>query len=45
MTDHQGYRELAAPYALDALAAAERTAFEEHLAECAACRADVQAFR
>ena len=45
MTDHQGYRELAAPFALDALSAAERAAFAAHLAECATCRADVQAFR
>ena len=45
MTDHQGYRELAAPFALDALTVAERAAFEAHLAECAICRADVQAFR
>src|SRR5439155_571678 len=28
MTDHQGYRELAAPFALDALTVAERAAFE-----------------
>ncbi len=45
MTDHERYRELAGPYALDALDAEERAPFEAHLAECATCRADVQAFR
>lgn len=37
--------ELAAPYALDALGADERAAFEAHLAECETCRGDVQSFR
>ncbi len=45
MTDHQDYRELAAPYALEALTSDERVGFEAHLAECAACRAEVQSFR
>lgn len=44
MTDHQWF-ELAAPYALGALTPDERAGFEAHLAECATCRADVQAFR
>lgn len=44
MTDHR-WLELAAPYTLDALAAAERADFEAHLAECATCRAEVQALR
>ncbi len=44
MTDHQ-WLELAAPFVLDALSVEERAAFEAHLAECAACRGDVQAFR
>ncbi len=44
MTDHQ-WQELAAPYALSALAQEERAEFEAHLAECATCRAEVQAFR
>jgi anti-sigma-K factor RskA len=33
--------DLAAGYALDALEPAERAVFEEHLAECAACRQEV----
>ena len=44
MTDHQ-WLELAAPYALDALAPDERGEFEAHLATCASCRAAVQAQR
>ncbi len=44
MTDHR-WLELAAPYALGALAPAERADFEAHLAECATCRAEVQALR
>ncbi len=44
MTDHQ-WSELAAPYALGALASDERERFEAHLAECAACRSEVQALR
>ncbi len=37
-------RELAAAYALGTLDAAERDAFEAHLATCDACRADVRAY-
>jgi len=43
MTDHQ-WLELAASYALGALTADERAGFETHLAECATCRAEVQAY-
>jgi len=42
MTDH-AWLDAAAPYALGALTAEERAAFEAHLADCAVCRADVQA--
>ncbi len=44
MTDHQ-WSELTAPYALGVLDPQERTGFEAHLAECAACRSEVQSFR
>ena len=44
MTDHQ-WQELVAPYALAVLGREERAGFEAHLAECATCRAEVQAFR
>jgi anti-sigma-K factor RskA len=44
MTDHH-WLELAAQYGLDTLDPAERGRFEAHLAECATCRAEVQAFR
>ncbi len=44
MTDHR-WQELAAPYALSALAPEERAEFDAHLAECVTCRAEVQAFR
>jgi anti-sigma-K factor RskA len=43
MTSHE-WQEQAAPYALGILSAEERRAFEAHLAECPACRADVRAF-
>ena len=36
--------DLSAAYALDALDADEREAYEEHLAGCASCREDVAAF-
>lgn len=36
---------LSAAYALDAVDADEREAFEEHLADCEICRADVESFR
>jgi anti-sigma-K factor RskA len=44
LTDHE-WREFTAPYALGALDRGERREFEVHLAECATCRAEVQAFR
>ena len=44
MTDHQ-WSELAAPYVLGALPPDERERFAAHLAECAACRGEVQALR
>ncbi len=44
MTDH-AWLDTAAPYALGALSAEERAGFEAHLADCASCRADVQALR
>src|SRR3989442_661775 len=44
VTDHQ-WSELAAPYALGALAPDERERFEAHLAECAACRGEVHSLR
>ena len=44
MTDH-AWLDAAAPYALGALSAEERAAFEAHLADCAICRAEVQALR
>jgi anti-sigma-K factor RskA len=36
---------LSGAYAVDALDDTERSQFERHLAECAACRAEVQSFR
>ena len=41
----ESLHELAAGYALDALDDDERAAFEQHLAECEQCAADVLAFR
>ena len=41
----ESLHELAAGYALDALDDDERVAFEQHLAECEQCAADVLAFR
>jgi anti-sigma-K factor RskA len=38
---HAALKELAASYALGALSASERTAFEAHLATCAECAAEV----
>ena len=43
MTDHM-WQEYAAPYALGALTAEDRAAFEAHLAGCDACRAEVRSF-
>jgi len=42
-TEHDAWREQASLYALGALTAAERAAFETHLASCAVCAADVRA--
>src|SRR5918994_3528031 len=42
--ERTGIHELSAAYALDALDADERRAFEEHLGECERCRADVAEF-
>ena len=42
-TEHDAWREQASLYALGALTAAERAAFEAHLASCALCAADVRA--
>ena len=44
MTDH-AWLDAAAPYALSAQSAEDRAAFEAHLADCAICRAEVQALR
>jgi anti-sigma-K factor RskA len=44
VTDHQ-WSELAAPYALGALDPEARARFEAHLADCAACRGEVQSLR
>lgn len=43
MTDHE-WRDYAAPYALGALVPEERSAFEDHLAGCEVCRAEVRSF-
>jgi len=43
MTDHL-WQDYAAPYALGALAAEDRSAFEAHLAGCDTCRAEVRAY-
>jgi anti-sigma-K factor RskA len=42
--ERTGIHELSAAYALDALDADERRAFEEHLGECDRCRGDVAEF-
>jgi len=39
--EHNAYNELTAAYALDALDDADVRSFEEHLAGCSACQADV----
>lgn len=43
MTDHL-WQDYAAPYALGALTAEDRSAFEAHLAGCDTCRAEVRSF-
>jgi anti-sigma-K factor RskA len=42
---HEAFAEAAAAYALGALDASDRAGFEAHLATCASCRADVEAYR
>jgi anti-sigma factor RsiW len=42
MTTNEDLHELTAAYALDALEADERSAYEAHLAECERCRADLR---
>jgi len=42
---HEQFADDLALYALEELTGAERQAFEEHLAECAACRRELQAMR
>jgi len=43
MTTNEDLHDLTAAYALDALDADERSAYEQHLAECDRCRADLGA--
>jgi anti-sigma factor RsiW len=45
MSNEHPWTEYAASYALGALDADERAAFETHLAECAACRSEVQSYQ
>jgi anti-sigma-K factor RskA len=45
MSTEHPWTEYAASYALGALDADERAAFETHLAECAACRSEVQSYQ
>jgi anti-sigma-K factor RskA len=42
---HEEMRELSGAYVLDALADDERDAFEDHLADCALCQAEVRDLR
>jgi hypothetical protein len=42
---HEQFADDLALYALEELTGAERQAFEDHLAECAACRRELQAMR
>ena len=42
MTTNEDLHELTAAYALDALDADERSAYERHLADCDQCRADLR---
>jgi anti-sigma-K factor RskA len=44
MSEPHAWSDNAAAYALGALDAEERTAFETHLAECAICRAEVESY-
>jgi anti-sigma factor RsiW len=47
MTDerHEAYAESAGAYLLDALSELEERAFEHHLADCAACREEIERLR
>ena len=45
MSTEHPWTDSAASYALGTLDEAERTAFESHLAECPACRAEVQSYQ
>lgn len=45
MNTHEQFADDLALYALEELTGAERQAFEEHLAECAACRRELLAMR
>jgi len=45
MTDHQRWEDTAATYVLGALPDDERAQFETHLADCPACRAEVDELR
>jgi anti-sigma factor RsiW len=45
MSEHERYAEDLALYALDALEAEDRARVDEHLAECAACRRELEQLR
>src|ERR1700689_4791129 len=45
MSEHQRYAEDLALYALDALQGEDRARVDEHLAECAACRRELEQLR
>ena len=45
MSEHERYAEELALYALDALRGEERARVDEHLAECAACRRELEQLR
>jgi anti-sigma-K factor RskA len=45
MTEQDRWREYAASYALDALDAEEKSAFEAHLSGCAECQDEVRSYR
>lgn len=45
MNTHEQFADDLALYALEELTGAERQGFEEHLADCAACRRELQAMR
>lgn len=43
--EHEEYRERLGPFALDTLDEAEKSALQAHLAECVACRAELDQWR